>query len=333
MVLVGWGIILLASGCSASAVTTTPLPSWKEGPARTAILDIVAAATDESSPSYVAKGERVATFDNDGTLWVEHPLYTQAVFALDRVRALAPQHPEWKSEEPFRAILADDETAIAGFHTEDWVKIIAATHTGMSTARFEEIATDWFTTERDERFGRPYTQLVYQPMLEVLRYLRAHGFQTFIVSGGGQEFIRVISDDVYGISTSQVVGSSVVTKFESEDGTPVLMREPKVFFIDDHAGKPIGINLFIGKRPVAAFGNSGGDKEMLEWTTAGTGRRLGMLVLHDDPVREYAYGPAEGLPDTHVGRFSQELYDDARKKGWVVISMKNDWNRIFPWEE
>lgn len=294
---------------------------------------MVVAATDESSPSYVAKGERVATFDNDGTLWVEHPLYTQAVFALDRVRALAPDHPEWVNKEPFRSILAGDEKAIAGFHTEDWVKIIAATHTGMSTESFEQVADEWLTTERDERFGRPYSQLLYQPMLEVLHYLRAHGFETFIVSGGGQEFIRVYSDEAYGIPTSQVVGSSVVTRFEYEGGKPVLMREPKVFFIDDRNGKPIGINLFIGKRPVAAFGNSGGDKEMLEWTTAGSGPRLGMLVLHDDPVREYAYGPAEGLPDTHVGRFSQELYDQARKKGWFVISMKNDWNRIFPWEE
>ena len=198
---------------------------------------------------------------------------------------------------------------------------------------FEQIADGWIAVERDERFGRLYTQLVYQPMLEVLHYLRDNGFETFIVSGGGQEFIRVFSDATYGIPASQVVGSSVATKFEYDADTPVLMREPKVFFIDDKAGKPIGINLFIGKRPVVAFGNSGGDKEMLEWTTAGKGTRLGLLVLHDDPAREYAYGPAEGLPDTHVGRFSQDLYDEALAKGWFVISMKKDWNRIFAWDK
>lgn len=325
---------LLAAGfgCSASKVRSDPLPSWNEGPARTAILDLVEAATEESSPSYVEPGERIATFDNDGTLWVEHPLYTQAVFALDRIRELAPEHPEWKTKSPFRQVLSGDPGAIAKFDRRDWVEIIAVTHTGMSTDDFEGIVDGWIATERDARFGRPYTELVYQPMLEVLQLLRANGFETFIVSGGGQEFIRVFSDKTYGIPTSQVVGSSVVTRFDERPGGPVLLREPKVFFIDDKAGKPIGINLFIGKRPVAAFGNSGGDKEMLEWTTAGSGRRLGMLVLHDDAAREYAYGPAEGLPDTHVGRFSQELYDKARNDGWIVISMKNDWKRVFPWE-
>lgn len=319
-------------GCSASLVKRDPLPSWNAGPARDAIVRIVEETTDESSASYVEPGERIATFDNDGTLWVEHPLYTQAVFALDRVRALAPEHPEWRTREPFRSILANDHAAIAAFHTKDWVEVIAATHTGMSTESFEQTVDGWLTAQRDERFGRPYTHLLYQPMLEVLEYLRANGFETFIVSGGGQEFIRVFSDDAYGIPTWQVVGSSVATRFDEGGGTPALMREPKVFFIDDKAGKPIGINLFIGKRPIAAFGNSGGDKEMLEWTTAGSGRRLGMLVLHDDPAREYAYGPAEGLPETHVGRFSQELYDQAGRSGWPVISMKRDWKRIFPWE-
>lgn len=319
-------------GCSPGFVRRDPLPSWNDGPARSAILALVEAATDESSPAYVAPGERIATFDNDGTLWVEHPLYTQGVFALDRVRALAPEHPKWKTEEPFRSVLTRGEVAISGFDMEDWQKIIAATHTGMSTEAFEETARGWLGAARDARWDRPYPELVYQPMLEVLQYLRDNGFETFIVSGGGQEFIRVFSDGTYGIPTWKVVGSSVETRWAETEKGPVLLREPHLFFLDDHQGKPIGINLFIGTRPVAAFGNSGGDREMLEWTTAGSGRRMGMLVLHDDARREYAYGPAEGLPDTHVGRFTQELYDEARRKGWIVISMRKDWKRVFPWD-
>ncbi len=320
-------------GCSAALVPSDPLPSWNDGPARSAILALVDAATDESSPAYVAPGERIATFDNDGTLWVEHPLYTQGVFALDRVRALAPEHPEWRTEEPFRSVLTKGEAAISGFHMEDWQKIIAATHTGMSTEAFEQTARRWLGAARDARWDRRYPELVYQPMLEVLQYLRDNEFETFIVSGGGQEFIRVFSDGTYGIPTWKVVGSSVETRWEETERGPALLREPHLFFLDDHQGKPVGINLFIGTRPVAAFGNSGGDREMLEWTTAGGGRRMGMLVLHDDARREYAYGPAEGLPDTHVGRFTQELYDEARRKGWIVVSMRKDWKRIFPWED
>ncbi len=319
-------------GCSPAVVARAPLPSWNEGVARNAILEMVSATTDESNAAYVAPGDRIATFDNDGTLWVSHPLYTQAVFALDRVRALAPAHPEWKTEQPFRAILEENQPAISGFHMEDWQKVLAATHAGMSTESFEATVDGWLTIARDPRFGRRYDELVYQPMLEVLEYLRANGFQTFIVSGGGQEFLRVFSDATYGIPTSQVVGSSVVTKYEYRDGTPVLEREPEIFFIDDRKGKPVGINLFIGKRPIAAFGNSDGDREMLEWTAAGNGKRLGMLVLHDDPVREYSYGPAQGLPDTSIGAFSEELYDQAQAEGWVVISIKDDWKRVFSWE-
>lgn len=330
-------IVLLALvagglGCSPALLRSDPLPSWNDGPARSAIVALVEAATDESSPAYVAPGERIATFDNDGTLWVEHPLYTQGVFALDRVRALAPEHPEWKTEEPFRSVLTKGEAAISAFGMADWQKIIAATHTGMSTEAFEETARGWLRATRDARWNRPYPELVYQPMLEVLQYLRDNGFETFIVSGGGQEFIRVFSDGAYGIPTWKVVGSSVETRWEEAEKGPILRREPHLFFLDDRQGKPIGINLFIGKRPVAAFGNSGGDREMLEWTTAGSGRRMGMLVLHDDARREYAYGPAQGLPNTHVGRFTQELYDEARRKGWIVISMREDWKRIFPWE-
>ena len=314
---------------TASRAQDDPLPSWNDGAAKQAIVDFVAAVTAQGGADYVPPADRIATFDNDGTLWVSHPLYTQAMFALDRVAALAPQHPEWKSEEPFKAVLADDREAMARFSEGDWAKIIAATHAGMSTEAFVEIVREWLAEARHPRFERPYTELVYQPMLEVLDYLRANRFRTYIVTGGGQEFVRVFSEQVYGVPVEHVVGSSIVTKYEDQDGEPVLMREPEVFFIDDKAGKPVGINLFIGKRPYAAFGNSDGDREMLEWTGAGDGQRLMMLVLHDDAEREYAYGPANGLPDTKVGTFSQALMNEARKNGWVVISMKDDWKTIF----
>jgi phosphoglycolate phosphatase-like HAD superfamily hydrolase len=325
------GIVLLASwlGMPASA-QEEPLPSWNDGAAKSAIVDFVDAVTEEGGADYVAPADRIATFDNDGTLWVEHPLYTQAMFALERVAALAPEHPEWKDQEPFKAVLAGDREAMARFTEGDWAKIIAATHAGMTTEAFLEIVREWLAEAKHSRFERPYTELIYQPMLEVLDYLRANGFRTYIVTGGGQEFVRVFSEQVYGVPVEQVVGSSIATKYEYQGGKPVLMREPEVFFVDDKAGKAIGINLFIGKRPYAAFGNSGGDREMLEWTGAGDGARLKMAVLHDDAEREYAYGPANGLPDTKVGAFSQELMDEAEQKGWVVISMKNDWKTIFP---
>jgi phosphoglycolate phosphatase-like HAD superfamily hydrolase len=309
---------------------TDPLPSWNDGAARQAIVAFVEAVTTEGGADYVAPADRIATFDNDGTLWVEHPLYTQAVFALDRLAALAPQHPEWKDQEPFKAVLAGDHEAMAKFTEGDWAKIIATTHAGISTEEFLEIVGKWLAEAKHPRFERPYTQAIYQPMLEVLEYLRASGFRTYIVTGGGQEFVRVISDQTYGVPVEQVVGSSIVTKYQERDGKPVLLREPKVFFIDDKDGKPVGINLFIGKRPYAAFGNSAGDREMLEWTDAGDGARLKMLVQHDDAEREYAYGPADGLPDTKVGTFPQALADEAKAKGWVVISMKDDWKTIFP---
>jgi phosphoglycolate phosphatase-like HAD superfamily hydrolase len=311
---------------------TDPLPSWNDGQAKQAIIQFVKDATDKSSPKYVAPEDRIATFDNDGTLWVEHPLYTQAIFALDRVKALAPEHPEWKTTEPFKSVLADDKAAMAKFGEQDWAHIIAATHAGMTIEAFLGIAKEWLTTAKHPRFQRSYTELLYQPMLEVMNYLRANGFKTYIVTGGGQEFVRVYAQKVYGVPPEQVVGSSIATKYEYRDGKPVLMRLPKVFFIDDHTGKAIGINLFIGKRPCAAFGNSDGDREMLEWTTAGDGARLGMLVLHDDAEREYAYGPAAGLPDTKVGTFTLGLYDEVKKKDWIVISIKKDWKVIFPFE-
>jgi phosphoserine phosphatase len=315
-----------------TAQSTDPLPSWNDGAAKQAIIEFVQATTDKSGPEYVQPSDRIATFDQDGTLWVEHPIYTQAVFALNRVKTLAPQHPEWQTQDPFKAILKGDLEAIAQFSEGEWVEILAATHTGMTTEEFIKIAQDWQATAKHSRFQKPYTELIYQPMLEVMQYLRANGFKTYLVTGGGQEFVRIYSDRVYGIPPEQVVGSSIATRYDYQDGKPVLMREPKIFFIDDHAGKPTGINLFIGKRPYAAFGNSEGDRQMLEYTKAGEGMRLSLLVLHDDAQREYAYGPAQGLPPTKIGTFTQALYDRAKKDGWVVISMKNDWKNIFAFE-
>jgi phosphoglycolate phosphatase-like HAD superfamily hydrolase len=324
-----WIVLLSGYACA----QTSPLPSWNDGASKQAIISFVKQVTDKSDAKYVDPDDRIATFDQDGTLWVEHPLYTQAMFALARVHELAPQHPEWKQREPFKAVLADDREAMAKFDESDWGAIVAATHAGMTTAAFESIVRDWLASAKDPRFHRPYTELVYRPMLEVMDFLRANGFKTYIVTGGGQEFVRVYSQRVYGIPPEQVVGSSILTKYEYQDGKPVLMREPKIFFNDNYGGKAVGINLFIGKRPYAAFGNSTGDQQMLEWTQAGDGARLMMLVLHDDPMREYAYGPANGLPDSKVGTFSDALMDEAKKKGWVVISMKNDWKRIFDFEK
>jgi phosphoglycolate phosphatase-like HAD superfamily hydrolase len=330
--LLGFMCFCAALVLPAMAQPQDPLPSWNDGPAKQAILAFVRATTDQTNPKFLPAEDRIATFDQDGTLWVEHPLYAQAMFALERVRELAPKHPDWKTTEPFKSVLADDRAAMARFTEQDWAKIIGATHAGMSTEAFGKIVQGWLAKAKHPRLKRSYTELVYQPMLEVMKYLRTNGFKTYIVTGGGQEFVRVYSDKVYGIPTEQVVGSSIATKYEYQGGKPVLMRLPKIFFIDDKGGKPIGINLFTGKRPLAAFGNSGGDREMLEYTGAGSGPRLMMLVLHDDPKREYAYGPALGLPVTKVGAFNQALYDEAKKQGWVVISMKNDWGKIFAWE-
>jgi hypothetical protein len=306
-----------------------PLRSWNEGAAKKAIMSFVKDTTEKSSSKYVEPKDRVATFDQDGTLWTEHPMYGQAMFALDRLGKMAPQHPEWKDTEPFKAVLSGDKEAISKFSEKDWVEILAVTHSGMSTEDFQALVKQWITIAKAPRFDRPYTELVYQPMLEVMKYLREKGFRVYIVTGGGQEFVRVYSEQVYGVSPEQVVGSSIATKYDISSGKPVLMREPKLFFIDDGPGKAIGINMFIGKRPYAAFGNSDGDRQMLEWTQAGDGARLIMLVHHDDATREYAYGPGGGLPDTHVGTFSDALMTEANKNGWIVISMKNDWKQIF----
>jgi len=322
---------LLVLGASALA-QTDPLTSWNDGPSKQAIVTFVEKVTAEGSPDFVPPAKRIATLDNDGTLWPSHPMYTQLAFALDRIKELAPQHPEWKTQQPFKAVLDNDLEALASAGEKGLVELVMASHAGMSTAEFETIVKDWFAKARHPRFKRPYTELAYQPMLELLAYLRANGFKTYIVSGGGIEFMRPMTEAVYGVPPEQVIGSSIKTRYEMQDGKPVLMRLPKVDFIDDKAGKPVGINMFIGRRPVAAFGNSDGDRQMLEWTGAGDGARLMMLVFHDDSEREYAYGPANGLPDTRFGTLSTSLMDEAKKKGWVVISMKDDWKRIFAFE-
>jgi phosphoserine phosphatase len=312
-----------------AAAQTDPLPSWHDTDTKKAIVSFVEKVTKNGSPDFVPPAERIATFDNDGTLWPSHPMYTQLAFALDRIRSLAPQHPEWKTKQPFNAVLDNDLEALAASGEKGMVELVMASHAGMSTAEFEAIVTDWLDKARHPRFKRRYTELAYQPMLELLAYLRANGFKTFIVSGGGIEFMRPMTEKVYGIPLEQVVGSTIKTKYEVLDGEPVLMRLPEIGFIDDKAGKPVGINEFIGRRPIAAFGNSAGDREMLEWTGAGGGARLMMLVFHDDAEREYAYGPANGLPDTKFGTFPPSLMEEAKQKSWVVISMKDDWKTIF----
>ncbi len=312
---------------------TDPLPSWNEGPAKQAIVSFVQKVTDKSSPAYVPPAERIATFDQDGTLWVEHPMYTQVMFCLDRVPAVVKEKPELAKVEPFKIVLSGNREAMAKLSMQDLEKILAATLTGMSVDEFQAEVKKWLETARDPRWKRPYTELTYLPMLEVMKYLRANGFKTYIVTGGGQDFVRVYSERVYGIPPEQVVGTAGGTKYGyGKDGKPFLTREPKLLLNDSFAGKVEGIHLMIGRRPHAAFGNSTGDREMLEYTGAGSGARLMMLVLHDDAEREYAYGPAEGLPDTKVGTFSQALLDEAKKRGWIVISMKKDFKKIFTWE-
>ncbi|MFO1035732.1 MAG: HAD family hydrolase [Geminicoccaceae bacterium] len=316
---VGW--VALAS----HYVVAAELPSWNDGPAKAAILDFVADVTTEGSPDFVPEAERIATFDNDGTLWIEQPIYVQAAFAFDRLKALAPDHPEWTTEQPFKAALEGDRATLADAGERGLMALVMATHAGITTDAFAASVTDWLATAQHPRLHRPYLRLVYQPMVELLEYLRAHGFKTFIVSGGGIDFMRPWADEAYGIPPEQVVGSSIKTGFEMRDGKPVLVKLPEVEFVDDKAGKPVGINRFIGRRPIAAFGNSDGDLQMLQWTTIGTpGRRFGLIVHHDDAEREYAYDR-----DSHVGRLDKAL-DAAGPAGWTVVSMKNDWRRIFP---
>jgi phosphoglycolate phosphatase-like HAD superfamily hydrolase len=293
-------------------------------------VDFVKATTDQSSANYVDPEARIATFDQDGTLWVEHPMYTQVLYCLERVPALVKDKPELANVEPFKTVLSGDREAMAKLSLHDLEKILAATLTGMTVEAFSADAEKWIRTAQDGRWKRPYTKLTYKPMQEVLEYLRANGFKTYIVTGGGQDFVRIYSRWAYDIPPEQVVGTAGGTKYSYDaDGKPVLIKEPKLLLNDNDAGKPEGIHLMIGRRPVAAFGNSTGDQQMLEYTGVGDGLRLKMLVLHNDAQCEYAYGPAQGLPDTKVGTFTQELYDEAKKDGWIVISMKNDWKRIF----
>jgi phosphoserine phosphatase len=307
-----------------------PLPSWNDGKAKQSIIDFVTKVTTPGSPDFVPVPERIATFDNDGTLWCEQPIPVQIYFALDRVKELAPSHPEWKTKEPFASILNGDLKTVLAGGDHALVELLMATHTGNTTEEFEKIVKNWIATAKHPQTGRLFTDMTYQPMLEVLAYLRANGFKNFIVSGGGIEFMRPWTEAVYGIPPEQVVGSSVKTQFEMRDGKAVLVRLPQLNFNDDKADKPVGINQHIGRRPIAAFGNSRGDQEMLEYAQSGGGARFELLVLHDDAAREYAYGPAQGLPDVKLGAFTQAVYDEAQKSGWTVVSMKDDWKQVFP---
>jgi len=326
-------LLVLVWSVAPAVATDDALPSWNVGPAKSAIMEFVQATTDKSSPKFVPPAERIATFDQDGTLWVSHPMYAQVVYCLDRVPAVVKAKPELAKVEPFKTVLSDNREAIAKLSMDDLFKILAATLTGMSVEEFIAEAKKWLDTSKHPRWKRSHTELTYLPMQELLKYLRANGFKTWIVTGGGQDFVRVYSEQVYGIPPEQVVGTAAGTKYGyDKDGKPFLTKEPELLLNDNNAGKPEGIHLMIGRRPYAAFGNSTGDRQMLEYTKAGDGARLAMLLLHDDSEREYAYGPAQGLPDTKVGAFTQALYDEAKKQGWVVISMKKDWARIFAFD-
>ena len=306
------------------AAADEPLPSWNQGQAKRAIVDFVQRVTTVGGADFVPVAERIAVFDNDGTLWVEKPMYAQLAFALDRIKALAPTHPEWKDKKPFKAALEGDLKTLAAGGEHALLELIMATHAGMTTDAFAKVVTDWMATARHPRFNRPYTDLVYQPMLELLTYLRANGFKTYIISGGGIEFMRPWTEKVYGIPPEQVVGSSIKIRFELSNGKPVLVRLPEINFIDDKAGKPVGIHMHIGRRPIAAFGNSDGDLQMLQWTTAGAGARFGLIVHHTDSVREWAYDR-----QSPIGRLDKAL-EAAKRHGWTMVDMKDDWKRIFP---
>ena len=313
-----------SGGPAPSAPAADPLPSWNEGPAKKSIIDFVGRVTRQGGPDFVSPPERIATFDNDGTLWSEQPLYFQFLFALDRVKALAPQHPDWTQKQPFKGVLEGDTKAVMSSGERGLLDLISATHAGNTTEEFERIVSDWIATARHPKFNRPYTEMVYQPMLEVLAYLRANGFKTFIVSGGGVEFMRPWVERVYGIPPEQVVGSRAKVQYEVRNGVPVLARLAEVDFIDDKSGKPVGIHQMIGRRPIAAVGNSDGDFEMLEWVTSGSGPRFGLIVHHTDAEREWAYDRT-----SHIGQLVRGL-DEAPKRGWIVADMKSDWKSIFP---
>jgi phosphoglycolate phosphatase-like HAD superfamily hydrolase len=319
--------VCLCLAAHVALAATDPLPAWADVDSKRAIITFVQQVTTPESPDFVAADERIAVFDNDGALWSEKPAYSQLLFAIDRIRQLAPQHPEWKTTQPFKAVLDNDMDALADSGEKGLLQLVMASHAGMTTTEFEQIVREWLNVARHPRFKRPYTDLVYQPMLELLNYLRANGFKTFIVSGGGIEFMRPWVEEVYGIPPEQVVGSSIKVKFELRDGEPVLVRLPEVDFIDDKAGKPVGIHKFIGRRPIAAFGNSDGDLQMLQWTAAGEGKRFMLLVHHTDAEREYAYDRK-----SHVGRLDKAL-DEAGQRGWTVVDMQRDWTVIYPFEQ
>ena len=316
--------VLLILFATSSAIADDSLPSWNEGAAKKEIMEFVAAVTNKNSKDFVEPAERIAVFDNDGTLWVEYPMYTQALFAFDRVKELAPQHPEWKTQQPFKGVLEDDMKAVGASGMKGLMEIVMATHSGMTAAEFEQEVSNWLATTKQAKFKRLYTELVYQPQLELLAYLRANGFKTFIVSGGGMAFMRPISEKTYGIPPEQVVGSSVVAEFQVKDGKPVLVRMPKIDFINDKAGKPVGIYEHIGRRPILAFGNSDSDMQMIQYTMAGEGRRLGLFVHHTDADREYAYDRK-----SHVGTLDKVL-DVGADQGWIIVDTKKDWKKVFP---
>ena len=333
---VGARILALAASllfAAQASAQTDPLPSWNDGAAKKAIVDFVKTTTTQGSPQFVPPAERIATFDQDGTLWVEHPMYSFVMYALERVPVLAQAKPELKNVEPFKTVLSGNREAMARLTLPDLEKILAATFTGMTVEQFSAEVTKWMAGAKDPRWKRPYTELVYQPMQELLKYLRDNGYKTYIVTGGGQDFVRQYAEKTYGIPPEQVIGTAGVLKYGyDKNGKPMLTKLPKLLLNDNDAGKPEGIQLMIGRRPHAAFGNSTGDQQMLEYTKAGDGARLSVLVLHDDAKREYAYGPAQGLPATKVGAFTQKLYDEAKKQGWTIVSMKDDWKRIFAFD-
>ena len=321
-------LVLVVAALNASlAQAADPMPSWNDTAPKKAVIAFVEKVTKPGSPDFVPPAERIATFDNDGTLWAEQPMYFQAFFVFDRVKALAPQHPEWKTKEPFKPALAGDFKTLAAGGEHALIQLVMATHAGMTTAEFEQIVTDWITTAKHPKTGKLYTEMVFQPMLELLAFLRANGFKTFIVSGGGIEFMRPWTEKVYGIPPEQVIGSSIKTKFELRDGKPVLVRLPELNFIDDKAGKPVGIQQHIGRRPIAAFGNSDGDLQMLQWTAAGKGPRFCLYVHHTDAEREWAYDR-----QSHIGKLDRGL-EEAKAQGWTVVSMKDDWKQIFASEK
>jgi phosphoglycolate phosphatase-like HAD superfamily hydrolase len=314
----------LAGTPACAAAPADPLPSWNDTAPKKALIAFVQRVTKSGTPDFVPPSARIATFDNDGTLWAEQPLYFQFQFALDRVKAMASKHPEWKTTEPFNHVLAGDMKALLAGGEKSLMSVVAVAHSGMTTAEFEQTAKDWLSTARHPKTGKLYKEMVYQPMLELLAYLRANGFKTFIVSGGGVEFLRAFAEEVYGIPPEQVIGSQGKLEYELRDGKPALVKLPEVHFVDDKEGKPVGIQTIIGRRPIAAFGNSDGDLQMLQWTTSGPGPRLGLLVRHTDATREWAYDR-----DSHIGKLAAAL-DAAPANGWIVVSMKDDWKTVFP---